>query len=184
MGAPKALLPFDGLPIIAHVVAGLAPLFAERIVVAAPDAQLPPLDATVVRDELPHQGPVGGICYGLRASSREINFVTACDAVFLSPALVSHLVNAAADYDVVVPHWDGRLQPLHAVYRRTVLPLLVEQLARDELRPVHLFAKVRTRTVAEDEIRRFDAHGASFFNMNTREDYAAALVRWRQRRVP
>src|SRR5207248_2855895 len=33
----------------------------------------------------------------------------------------------------------------------------------------------------EDEIRRFDADGASFFNMNTPDDYAEALARWHRR---
>jgi molybdopterin converting factor small subunit len=77
-----------------------------------------------------------------------------------------------------VPHWQGRFQPLHAVYRRSVLPLLEEQLARGELRPIYLFEKVRTLRIDEDEIRRFDPDGSSFFNMNTPEDYAEALKRW------
>jgi molybdopterin converting factor small subunit len=106
--------------------------------------------------------------------------VTACDSAFLNPRLVSYLVSQAAEYDIVVPHWEGRFQPLHAVYRRSVLPHLEEQLARNELRPVYLFDKVRTRTVREDEIRRFDPDGSSFFNMNTPEDYATALRRWEE----
>jgi molybdopterin converting factor small subunit len=58
--------------------------------------------------------------------------------------------------------------------------LLAGQLARGELRPVHLFDKVRLRRIDEDEIRRFDPEGSSFFNMNTPEDYAEALKRWGQ----
>jgi molybdopterin converting factor small subunit len=77
-----------------------------------------------------------------------------------------------------VPHWDGRPQPLHAVYRRSVLPLLEGQLRRNELRPVYLFDKVRTRDVDAEEVRRFDPEGWSFFNMNTPDDYARAVTRW------
>ena len=43
-------------------------------------------------------------------------------------------------------------QPLHAVYRHGVVPLLAEQLARGELRPVSLFDRVRTRRIGEAEI--------------------------------
>jgi molybdopterin converting factor small subunit len=107
-----------------------------------------------------------------------VSFVTSCDSAFLNPRLMLHLVSQIAGYDVVVPHWGGRPQPLHAVYRRSVLPLLEEQLARGELRPVFLFDKVRTRRIDEDEIRRLDPDGASFFNMNTPADYAAARARW------
>jgi molybdopterin-guanine dinucleotide biosynthesis protein A len=179
MGTSKALLLFDGQPLIVHVVATLKRLFDDVVVVASPWQELPSMPVTLVRDEVAYQGPVGGLCYGLKAASEEICFVTACDSAFLNPALISHLVGRSAAYDVVVPHWQGRFQPLHAVYRRGVLPLLEEQLARGELRPVTLFDRVRTLRVDEEEIRRFDGDGSSFFNMNTPADYQEALDRWR-----
>lgn len=181
MGSPKALLLFDGTPLIMHVVATLRSLFEDVAIVAAPEQELPSIDATIVRDDVAFQGPVGGIYYGLRAAGGEINFVTSCDSVFLNAGLISHLLAQIPEYDVVVPHWEGRFQPLHAVYRATVLPHLEVQLARGELRPIFLFDKVRTRRVDEDEIRRFDPDGASFFNMNTPDDYAEALKRWSAR---
>ena len=179
MGQPKALLPFGGQPLIAHIVSTLRRLFADVIVVASPDQSLPELDAAIAHDEVAYQGPVGGITYGLRASARDVNFVTSCDSAFLNAQLISYLVEQIADCEVVVPHWQGRFQPLHAVYRRSVLPLLEAQLERGELRPVFLFDRVRTRRVSEAEVRRFDPDASSFFNMNTPEDYAAALERWR-----
>ncbi len=181
MGRPKAMLPFGGEPLIVQVIRKLAPLFPDIVVVAAPDQELPELHATLVRDEVAYQGPVGGICYGLRACNSAAGFVTSCDVPFLSLPLVSHLTSRLPDHDVVVPYWEGRLQPLHAVYRRSVLPLLEQQLERGELRPVSLYDKVRTLKVEEDEIRAFDAAGASFFNMNTPEAYAEALARWQEK---
>ena len=178
MGSPKALLRFDDEPAIVHIVAALRRWFPEVVVVAAPGQELPTMPVTVVRDEVAYQGPVGGISYGLAAASGEVCFVTSCDSVFLSASLISHLVSRISEHDVVIPHWEGRLQPLHAVYRRSVLPLLEAQLARNELRPVYLFDKVRTLRIDDDEIRRFDPEGSSFFNMNTPEEYAEALVRW------
>jgi molybdopterin-guanine dinucleotide biosynthesis protein A len=179
MGTSKALLLFDGQPLIVHVVATLKRLFDDVVVVASPGQDLPSMPVTLVRDEVAYQGPVGGLCYGLTAATGEVCFVTACDSAFLSPALISHLVGRSADFDVVVPHWQGRHQPLHAVYRRSVLPLLEDQLARGDLRPVSLFDRVRTLRIDEEEIRRFDSEGASFFNMNTPADYQEALGRWR-----
>ena len=66
------------------------------------------------------------------------------------------------------------------MYRRSVLPLLEQQLQRGELRPVFLYDKVRTLKVEEDEIRAVDPDGSSFFNMNTPEDYTDALARWQE----
>ncbi len=178
MGRPKALLLFDDEPLVVHIVARLRGLFSEIVVVAAAEQDLPSMPVSVVRDEVPEQGPVGGLYYGLRASISDINFVTACDSAFLNRRLISHLVSLVPGYDVVVPRWQGRLQPLHAVYRRSVLPLLDQRLANGELRMVDLFDNVRARVVDEHEISRFDPQGLSFFNMNTPEDYADALKRW------
>jgi len=184
MGTPKALLLFDGEPLIVHIVRMLRGLFAEVVIVAAPGQELPAMPVRLVRDEVAYQGPVGGIYYGLKAADGDFGFVTSCDSVFLNSDLIVHLVSLISEHDVVVPRWAGRLQPLHAVYRHSVMPFLEAQLARGELRPVYLFDKVRTRTIAEDEIARFDPDGASFFNMNTPDDYAQALKRWNDARGP
>jgi molybdopterin-guanine dinucleotide biosynthesis protein A len=180
MGRPKSLLLFDGQPLIVHIARALERLFPEMVIVAAPEQELPPLPAILARDEVPYQGPVGGIYYGLKAANGKFCFVTSCDVAFLNPSLISHLISQISDYDVVVPHWQNRFQPLHAVYRTSVLPLLKEQLDREELRPIFLFDKVRTRKVGEDEIKIFDPDGLSFLNMNTPDDYEQALRRWNE----
>ncbi|MGH7826764.1 MAG: NTP transferase domain-containing protein [Candidatus Binatia bacterium] len=182
MGRPKALLPFGGEPLIAHIVRALRHLFADAVIVAAQGQELPPLPATLVRDELTFQGPVGGIYYGLTATRSDIAFVTSCDAPFLNLPLISFLTSQISNRDVVVPYWQDRFQPLHAVYRKSVAPLLKDQLERGELRPISLYKKVRTLEVHEQDIRRLDPDGLSFLNMNTPEDYEAALALWDKNR--
>ena len=181
MGRAKALLPFDNEPLIAHVVRRLKSWFPEIIVVAAPDQELPELSAVLVRDEIAYQGPVSGIYHGLKAATRDVCFVTSCDAPFLNFELIDHLLEQISEYDVVVPFWQERFQPLHAIYRTSVVPLLKEQLERGELRPIFLYDKVRTRKIQEAEIRRLDPEGLSFLNMNSPADYDAALQLWRER---
>lgn len=178
MGRPKALLPFDGEPLIAHVVRKLASVFSETVVVAAPDQDLPALPVVLARDDVAYQGPVSGIYHGLKASTKEACFVTSCDAPFLNVALISHLYSQIPGFDVVVPFWQDRFQPLHAIYRTSVAPLLKEQLDRGELRPIFLYDKVRTRKIPEDEIRKLDPEGLSLLNMNSPAEYEAALRLW------
>jgi molybdenum cofactor guanylyltransferase len=178
MGRPKALLPFGDEPLIVHIVRALKHIFEEIVVVAAPGQEMPALTVKLVRDEVAYQGPVGGIYYGLKAAGGEFSFVTSCDVAFVNSPLISYLTSQISQHDVVVPYWQDRFQPLYAVYRRSVLPLLEGQLERGELRPVYLFDKVRTRRVAEEEIRSFDPQGLSFFNMNTPDDYETASKRW------
>lgn len=188
MGQPKALLPFDDKPLIAHLVQRLSKRFSDIVVVAAPDQTLPALPVTLVHDTVAYQGPVGGLYYGLRAIRGAAAFVTSCDVPFLQLPFIDYLVSQldhnGRDYDVVVPVWQDRLQPLHAVYRRRVVPHLQEQLATQRLRPVYLYDTVPTRKVSPTEIKRFDPEGLSFLNMNTQADYQAALVRWRTLSAP
>ena len=180
MGQAKALLPFDGEPLITHIVRSLKDIFADVVVVLAPGQDVPVLPVTFVRDEVAYQGPVSGIYHGLKAAKSDVSFVGSCDVPFLNRTLISYLCSQICDHDVVVPYWEGRYQPLFAIYRKDVTSYLHAQLQRGELRPIFLFDKVRTRKIEEEEIRRFDPEGLSFLNMNTPEDYEAALQRWRQ----
>jgi molybdopterin-guanine dinucleotide biosynthesis protein A len=180
MGRAKALLPFDGEPLIAHIVRSLKDIFADVVVVLAPGQDVPALPVTLVRDEVAYQGPVSGIYHGLNTAKSDVSFVASCDIPFLNLSLITYLFSHIHDQDVVVPYWEGRYQPLFAIYRKGVTPYLHAQLQRGELRPIFLFDKVRTRKIDEEEIRRFDPEGLSFLNMNTPEDYQAALQRWRE----
>lgn len=180
MGRPKALLPFGGKPLIAHIVRSLKGIFGDVVVVASPDQALPSLPVTLVRDEVAYQGPVSGIYHGLSAAEGSVSFVGSCDMPFLNITLINYLVAQIPEHDVVVPYWNGRYQPLFAVYRNHLAVLLRGQLERGELRPVTLLERVRTRVVDEGEVRRFDPEGLSFLNMNTPADYEAALQRWRE----
>ena len=178
MGTPKFLLRFDGEPLIAHIVRRVGTLFTDVIVVAAAEQELPSLPIRVVRDELPFQGPVGGIFYGLKAADRDICFVTSCDAPFLSLPSIQLLMAALGDADVAVPYFADRLQPLHAVYRRSVLPFLKQQLDQGRLRPTFVYDAVKTRIVSEVELRQVDPEGLRFININTPVEYQNALLRW------
>ena len=175
MGTPKALLLFDGEPLIVHVVATLQRLFDDVVVVAAPEQDLPSMPVTLVRDDVAYQGPVGGICYGLESRGGELCFVTSCDSAFLNAPLISHLVSARATtrrrraaLAGPVPAAACRLSPQRAA------------AAGGSARAWRAAAGVSLRQspdlrIDEDEIRRFDPEGSSFFNMNTPADYAEAL---------
>ncbi len=79
------------------------------------------------------------------------------------------------DWDVVMPCWQGREEPLHAFYRRTCIPAVERLLDRGGRRFVDFLPEVRVRYVAQEEIERFDPEGRSFWNVNSEEDLARLL---------
>lgn len=181
MGTPKAWLEFEGRPLLSHLVERMLRVFPEAVVVAAPGQELPATPARVVYDENPGEGPVAGLVVGLREVTRPLAFVTSCDVPFLNPDVALYLANVAACYDVAVPEWEGRLNPLQAVYRASVQTLLAQQLAEGRRRPVDLFDRVRTVVVKEEELRAVDPEGLTFLNMNTPGEYERARALWTQR---
>ena len=177
MGRDKAVLPFGDATLIEHLLATLTPRFTDIVVVASPAQALPPLEARVVRDAIAYDGPAAGLAAGLRAMQNDVAFVTSCDGIGVHLPLVEFLLGEVTGHDAVLPVWDGRPQPLRAVYRRTALAPLERQLALGDRRLLNLFDAIEVRHVGEDEIRRADAEGRSFVNLNNPEDYAEARRR-------
>jgi molybdopterin-guanine dinucleotide biosynthesis protein A len=86
------------------------------------------------------------------------------------------MVELLGDHDIAVMEVDGFPHPLSAVYRRDTLPQVEALLAKDRLRPVFLFDAVRTRRVLPAEMVSVDPELRTLRNLNTREDYLAALA--------
>ena len=84
------------------------------------------------------------------------------------------VVPAAGDPIAVIPEVGGKLQPLHAVYRKRCASA-IESLAAGEKRLTASASAINARKVGEDEIRKLDPQLNSFFNVNTPEDYRRAL---------
>ncbi len=170
MGRDKALIEFQGKPVIAHVIAALRELTPDVVVVSNRLDRYGPFGARVAADYDPPCGPLGGIAVGLQAIAHELAVVVACDMPFLNVTLLRWLIDQAGEYDAVVPQTGGEFEPLHAVYRRGCYQPIVQRLERGERRVISFFADVRLRTVSEPEWRVLDPAGRSLVNLNTPDD--------------
>ncbi len=179
MGTPKATLPFGPETMLQRVVRLLSGVVDPIVIVAAREQELPELPESIIvtRDEREARGPLEGLRAGLKALPAEVDaaYVTSCDVPLLVPAFVTRMIELLADHDIAVMEIDGFPHPLSAVYRRAVLPHVESLLGRDKLRPVFLFDAVRTRRVRPEEMTSVDPELRTLRNLNTREDYAAAL---------
>jgi molybdopterin-guanine dinucleotide biosynthesis protein A len=152
---------------------------ARRCALRAPSGASPLRPrARLVHDQQAHLGPVSGLATGLAAARGALAFVAACDVPFLATDLVAALFargDANPEADVVLPRWNGYLEPLVGVYRvATMAALYRRQLAEDDLRPTSRLATVRLEVFPESDVLRVDPGGRSFVNVNERADYMAA----------
>ena len=179
MGVSKATLPFGPETMLQRVARLLGTVVSPVIVVAARVQSVPELPdgVTVTRDEREQRGPLEGLRAGLTAlpNSVDIAYVTSCDVPLLVPAFVERMVELLGDHDIAVMEIDGFPHPLSAVYRRDTLPQVESLLEKERLRPVFLFDAVRTRRVRPEEMASVDRELRTLRNLNTREDYLAAL---------
>ena len=185
MGRDKALLELGGVTLVVRAVRILLSGLTDPVKVVGPSQLLAPLvgplGCSVISDDYPGTGPLGGIASALIHSERRWNLIVACDMPYLTQDWLKYLVNRAlvGSADVVVPESDytgeRRAEPLCAVYHqrasapiRAALELGVRKIM-DGLGGLHI-----ERVPAVDS-KPFDSAGLLFQNLNTMQDYEAAL---------
>ncbi len=167
MGFNKACIEFGGKRLIEATVDCLRALFPEVLIIANDPPLYAYLGVKVIPDLIPDSGSLGGIYTGLSAASHPACFFVACDMPFLNADLIKLLIREAEGWDVVVPLVGGELQPLHAVYAKSCLPLIKEAIDGGVLKIARFFPKAKVKIIEEPAIRAVDPHLLGFMNVNT-----------------
>jgi molybdopterin-guanine dinucleotide biosynthesis protein A len=173
MGQTKAIIPFQGEPLIQRVLDRLAGLADEVIVIAPILQEYLSLDVRIVQDYLPGQGPLGGLYTALLSASNPAVAVVGCDMPFVSYDLLAHEKEILFDdnMDVVVPSTIKGLEPLHAIYRRSNCQnTVLDALRNQELQMISWFQSVKVRILTPEYIKQFDAGELTFLNINTPDE--------------
>ncbi len=171
MGTDKAFLKVNGMPMVERVIGTLRSVCDHIIVVTNSPEPYARMGVDVTADAFSDRGALVGIYSGLLRSRSDRSMVVACDMPFLNAALIEYMTRVAGEYDVVLPRVGEFIEPLHAVYRKALLPVIEYHLRSDRRRIRDIFPGLRIRHITEDEIDRFDPARRSFLNLNTRKEY-------------
>ena len=177
MGSDKAHMELDGEAVLPRLVERLAPLCSGGVLVVrrSPDQELPELPgpARLVDDLLPEHAALGGLYTGLAMASTPFVFLTACDMPWVNPEAVAWLASRApVGADVLLPIWEGRPQPMHAIYGHRCLAAIKEALLSGEFRMDGWHGSVRVQRVEPEDWTQVDPQGRSFRGANTPEELA------------
>jgi molybdopterin-guanine dinucleotide biosynthesis protein A len=179
MGHPKLSLPFGTETMLARVVRIVGEVVSPVVVIAAAGQELPglPSGTLVAVDEIPDQGPLGGLAAALAAlrGRAEAVYLSACDVPLLKPQFVDALIEALGRHELAVP-WDGQyFHPLAAAYRLTVETRVSRMIAESRLSIHRLAQECDARRVDVQELQAIDAELVSLRNVNSPHEYREAL---------
>ncbi len=128
-GEPKQLYKIAGREMIDWVLSSAKSTGADIIVsIKRGNEYLLPLiekySATPVYDDVEQYSPLVGLCSAAKACKHEAIIVVPSDSPFITPKFFLRLFNSLQGLDVsaVIPvHHDGRIEAIHAAYRRSSL---------------------------------------------------------------
>ena len=179
-GRDKALVEFDGKPMLARMVELLRDVTKSRKVVAA-RGKYEAFGVEIVEDRWPGEGPLGGIITALEdaagsAARSEWNLIVSCDMPFLTPEWMRYMATRTPESaaQVILPHSTGGPEPLCACWRNDAAQLLGAAFERGVRKVTDGVALLRSEVLDEADWKRFDSAGRLFWNMNTPADYEEA----------
>ena len=208
LGLEKALLEFDGRPLICWTAEVLL-LAAGEVVVVAKDRDHATRLAQIVLDRtfsdktnrtvsdqnrirftwdsISGFGPVAGLEAGLRMARGRFAFATACDLPFLNRTVIDRLFELADPgwgYEAAVPvQHNGYFEPLHSVYERAKMQQACQRALERGERRIHVpLQDLVVNRVPKEQLQSMDPEQLSFFNLNTREDLKMAQALWPEKR--
>ena len=177
-GSNKALALHQGDALIQGIASRLAGLFPETLLITNTPEEYGFLGWPMAGDLYPGCGPLAGIHAALRTVSQPRIFVCGCDMPLVNPDLIRFLCQLEGGHDLVLPWLDEGPEPLYAVYGKTALPIIEDQLAQKQYKIGRLFDKLRIRKVTPEEILQILPDLTTFQNINHQHDLArlAAMV--------
>lgn len=169
-GIDKGLVPLGKKPLIAHVIARLAPQVDEIIINANREINAYKMFGyPVLHDEIAnYPGPLAGIQLGLRHAKSDYVLTAPCDSPLLPLDLVQRLKAALVGHhaDIAVASSDGNTHPVFCLCKKSVLPSLNDFLQQGD-RKVSAWQK-SLKYIEVD----FNDCDDVFINLNTPQDLA------------
>ena len=139
LGRDKALEKIGDCRIVDRVISAISSVCQEIIVVGNNIDRKDQLklgdDICFVTDLYSDKGSLGGLYSGLKASQTDWNFLFACDMPFISTMILSSMLGAEIPdgTGVVAFEVDGYIQTTHALYKKSCLPMMEQNLLSNKL---------------------------------------------------
>jgi molybdopterin-guanine dinucleotide biosynthesis protein A len=170
-GIIKSNILIDGDTIISRMLFVINDFFDEIIIVTnKPEEFRKYNNLNIVKDHFQKAGPLGGIHAALRSASSEAVFVFAGDMPFLDKEIIEDqiLEFSNSEFDVLIPRVGKLIEPLHAIYSKSIFEELEVFIACGKKRAVRDF--LHDLNVGYLEIPGSGTSRKAFTNINSPGD--------------
>lgn len=170
-GLPKSGIVIDGKTIFSRIESTITGIFDELIIVTNTPTQFHEYSGfKVVRDHYQKAGPLAGIHAALKAASCEAVFIFAGDMPFLDSNLVKMQISLFEEKkpEALVAKTGNLIEPLHAIYRVSLIPAIENFIAGGKNRAIRDFIKEFDVCYFEPEPGSFSKK--AFTNINSQSD--------------
>ncbi len=177
MGRDKALLPWGESTFLETIASKLDFLDEKYLSVAAVDSASDGLSADWIRlpDLIPDCGPLGGIYTALSSCRAEWALIASCDIPAVEQRFFTMLLEERSeDVDIVYPRTpDGRMHMTCALYRRSIAPIVRQQIEKGDnrLRLLTGLCRAKDILIEDPDLLRMIS------NFNTEEELQRFLQR-------
>jgi molybdopterin-guanine dinucleotide biosynthesis protein A len=123
-GHSKSQIVINGETIISRIIGTISSIFSEIILVTNTPEEFSEFSNCVITgDHFRNTGPIGGIHAGMKISARDSIFVIASDMPLIQAEFILREVKyfEENDYDIVTPRIGDLSEPLHSIYRKSLL---------------------------------------------------------------
>jgi molybdopterin-guanine dinucleotide biosynthesis protein A len=165
-GEDKAFFEIHSTPMIKLIADNLHSHFETVLVAGGDPDRMATLGLTCHVDPVPGKGALGGIYNAMMHTDATSIFCCGCDMPLINGDVIRAVLDNAADEDILLPMIDGVRQPLHAVYKRSLLDG-IERLVRtgDAYLP-QLIKQARLRLLDESIFSGIADYQLSFVSFN------------------
>jgi molybdopterin-guanine dinucleotide biosynthesis protein A len=121
---------------------------------------------------LPGLGPLAGLQSALRHAKAEKIFLLGCDMPLLNPGLLNLMWEIPTWAPVVIPGTPQGLEPLHAIYHKSLLPIVDNRISAGNLSLQSLLEGIPCHIVSPAYILKVCPSFKCFTSVNTPGDLA------------
>jgi molybdopterin-guanine dinucleotide biosynthesis protein A len=172
-GIIKAKITIDGRTIISRIIDVMDELFGEiTIVTNTPDEFKEYSYCKIIGDTFLNKGPLGGIHSAMMKSSCDAMFIVAGDMPLLEKDIIIKQIEYFNDcnFDVVIPRISNFTEPLHGIYRKSLMRRLEEYIEIENDYAIRAF--LEETNVNYLQFEESEKTKRAFHNINSPSDIA------------